>query len=205
LPQILQQKLPDGTKVPPLDYIKFDNLAFEIFFKESFSGLCAYCQYKFGFDLDQAKEVVHIAFIKLWETRETISPDLSVKSYLYKIITNISYDLFRHDKVKQKHEQQVLQNLAFNNNKNEFDKVEFNELRYKIDKAVSELPYQMRQIFEMSRYEGLKYLEISSKLSISVKTVETQMSRALVKLRHKLSDYLPFHLIVILLASLVIK
>ncbi len=205
MPQILQQKLPDGTKVPPLDYIKFDNLAFEIFFKESFSGLCAYCQYKFGFDLDQAKEVVHIAFIKLWETRETISPDLSVKSYLYKIITNISYDLFRHDKVKQKHEQQVLQNLAFNNNKNEFDKVEFNELRYKIDKAVSELPYQMRQIFEMSRYEGLKYLEISSKLSISVKTVETQMSRALVKLRHKLSDYLPFHLIVILLASLVIK
>lgn len=203
MPQILQQKLPHGTKVPPLDYIKFDNLAFGIFFKENFSGLCAYCQYKFGFDLDQAKEVVHIAFIKLWESRDSISPDLSVKSYLYKIITNVSYDLFKHDKVKQKHEKQVLQNSAFNYNKNEFDKIEFNELRNNIDKAVSELPYQMRQIFQMSRYEGLKYSEISSKLSISVKTVETQMSRALVKLRHKLSDYLPFYLIVILLASLV--
>lgn len=203
MPQILQQKLPDGTKVPPLDHIKFDSLSFEIFFKENFSCLCAYCQYKFGFNLDQAKEVVHIAFIKLWENRDTISPDLSVKSYLYKIITNVSYDLFRHDKVKQKHEKQVIQNLTLNYNKNEFAKVEFNELRNNIDKAVSELPYQMRQIFQMSRYEGLKYAEISSKLSISVKTVETQMSRALVKLRHKLSDYLPFYLIVILLASLV--
>jgi RNA polymerase sigma-70 factor, ECF subfamily len=59
----------------------------------------------------------------------------------------------------------------------------------------------MRKIFEMSRYEGLKYSQISSKLAISVKTVETQMSRALVKLRQKLSDYLTFYLIVILLAS----
>lgn len=200
--QIFRQKLPGDTKVSPLDHIKFDSLSFEIFFKENFSALCAYCQYKFGFDLDQAKEVVHIAFIKLWETRDTISPDLSVKSYLYKIIINVSYDLFRHDKVKQKHEKHVLQNFALNYNKNEFDKVEFNELRNNIDKAVSELPYQMRQIFQMSRYEGLKYAEISSKLSISVKTVETQMSRALVKLRHKLADYLPFYFIVILLASL---
>lgn len=199
MPQILQQKLPEGTKVSQVEPIKFDISSFETFFKENFSGLCVYCQYKFGFDLDQAKEVVHTAFIKLWETRDLTAQDISVKAYLYKIITNVSYDIFRHDKVKQEHEKYVLQNSAYSYNKNDFDKTEFNQLRKDIDKAVSELPDQMRKIFEMSRYEGLKYSEISSKLTISVKTVETQMSRALVKLRQKLADYLTFYFVVILL------
>ena len=202
MPQILQQKLPEAAKVPPVEPRKYDNSSFEIFFKENFSSLCVYCQYKFGFDLDQAKEVVHTAFIKLWETRHSIAPDLSAKAYLYKIITNISYDIFRHDKVKQKHEKHVLENSVLSFNKNDFDKTEFNQLKNDIDKAVAELPDQMRKIFEMSRYEGLKYWQISSTLTISVKTVETQMSRALVKLRQKLSDYLTFLFVVILLISL---
>jgi RNA polymerase sigma-70 factor (ECF subfamily) len=186
--------------VSQVEPIKFDNSSFETFFKENFSSLCVYCQYKFGFDLDQGKEVVHTAFIKLWEARDSIAPDLSVKAYLYKIITNVSYDIFRHEKVKQEHEKYV-QNSVYSDNKNDFDKTEFNQLRNDIDKAVSELPDQMRKIFEMSRYEGLKYSEISSKLTISVKTVETQMGRALVKLRQKLSDYLTFYFVVILLIS----
>lgn len=109
----------------------------------------------------------------------------------------------RHEKVKQKHEKHVLQTSELNYNKTDFDKAEFNELRNNIDKAVAELPEQMRKIFEMSRFEGLKYSEISSKLAISVKTVETQMSRALVKLRQKLSDYLPLYLFVILFSSVI--
>ncbi len=193
---MLPQKLFDDTKVTPSGSPSLDNSTFEVIFKESFSSLCVYCQFKFGFDLDQAKEVVHIAFIKLWENRETISHDLSIKSYLYKIITNVSYDLFRHDKVKQKHENHVFQNLPLGYNKNEYNKIEFKELTNNIDRAVSELPFQMRQVFELSRYEGLKYSEISSRLSISVKTVETQMSRALAKLRCKLSHYLPLYLLV---------
>lgn len=202
MPQIFQQKLPEAAKVLPVEPIVFDNSSFEIFFKENLSSLCLYCRYKFGFDLDQAKEVVHTAFIKLWETRDSMAPDLSVKAYLYRIITNISYDIFRHDKVKQKHEKHVLENSVLSFNKNDFDKTEFNQLKNDIDKAVAELPDQMRKIFEMSRYEGLKYWQISSTLTISVKTVETQMSRALVKLRQKLSDYLTFLFVVILLISL---
>ena len=185
--------------MPSLNYIKLDHPAFEIFFKENFSSLCVYCQYKFGFDVDQSKEVVHTAFIKLWETRDTISSDLTVKAYIYKIITNIGLDILRHEKVKQKHEKYVLQSSSFSYNKNDFDKAEFKQLRLDIDKAVSELPEQMRKIFELSRYEGLKYSAIASRLGISVKTVETQMSRALVKLRQKLTDYLVFYCFVALL------
>jgi RNA polymerase sigma-70 factor (ECF subfamily) len=176
-----------------INSLAFDNAAFETFFRENFTAMCGYCQYKFGFDVDVAKEAVHSAFIKLWENRSSISKDSSVKAYAYTIITNMSYDILRHNKVKQKHEKHLLDYSSFSYNKNDFDKSEFNELRNHLDKAISELPQQMRKIFELSRYEGLKYAEIASELSISVKTVETQMSRALVKLRDKLSAYFPLY------------
>lgn len=171
--------------------LKFDNAAFEVFFKQHFTSLCIHCQYKFNFDLNLAKEVVHSAFIKLWETRSTLSPDLSVKGYLYKIITNNSLDILKHNKVKKKHQEHVLQSALLNTDKREFEEVEIKQLSADIDEAIANLPEQMRKIFKLSRYEGLKYSAIAEHLNISVKTVETQMSRALAKLRQKLSDYLP--------------
>ena len=133
--------------------------------------------------------MVHTAFIKLWETRQNISPGVSVKSYLYKIITNNCHDLIKHEKVKLAYRKTVLEN-ASNRSVDEFQNADIKEMAANIDKAVAELPDQMRRIFELSRYEGMKYGEIAGHLDISVKTVETQMSRALVKLREKLAHYL---------------
>lgn len=156
-----------------------------------------YCQFKYGFDLDQAKEAVHIGFIKLWEKRESIYSDQSVKAYLYKIIINTCYDLLRHEKIKNQHERYFLQNRLANETMEDINVCELKQVKSDIAKAVAELPEQMRKIFVMSRYEGLKYSEIADKLSISVKTVETQMGRALVKLREKLESYLPFWVILL--------
>jgi len=178
--------------------LKLDDAAFEIFFKKNFISLCYYCQIKFGFDIDLAKEAVHTAFIKLWENRQTLSADLSITAYLYKIISNTCVDVLRHEKVKQKHEKYVLQNNCDDSLQNNYDHPDIRYLAADIDKAVSDLPEQMRRVFELSRYEGLKYTEISSHLNISVKTVETQISRALVKLRQKLSIYLPLYFILFL-------
>jgi RNA polymerase sigma-70 factor (ECF subfamily) len=50
----------------------------------------------------------------------------------------------------------------------------------------------------MNRFEGLKYAEIAVKLGISVKTVESQMSKALKILREKLIDYLGMIILFIL-------
>lgn len=196
----MKTNLPHGTSSSLLNNIKTDDSAFEIFFKENFSSLCAYCQYKFKLDIDLAKEASHAGFIKLWENRSSLCNDLSLKAYLYKIVTNICYDTLRHEKVKRKYEKQVFEHPTIKYNNSNFNRAEFNELKNNVDKAVAELPEQMRKIFELSRYEGLKYAEISSRLSISVKTVETQMSRALVKLRHRLSDYLTFYLVATCLA-----
>jgi RNA polymerase sigma-70 factor (ECF subfamily) len=183
--------LPDDWKEPSLNGTKFDEAAFALLFKTNFKPLCTYCQLKFGFELDTVKEVVHDSMVKLWEKRESLSTNLYIKGYLYKIVDNISFDIIRHERIKEKHLKNILQHssqkdLVVENN----DNYDFKQLSQNVDKAISEMPTQMRRIFEMSRDEGLKYTEISSQLKISIKTVEIQMSRALAKLRHKLSRFL---------------
>jgi len=71
------------------------------------------------------------------------------------------------------------------------------ELEKKIRSALNELPEQCRTVFQMSRFDELKYREIADKLGISVKTVESQMSKALRLLRVKLVDFLIFILLFI--------
>lgn len=71
----------------------------------------------------------------------------------------------------------------------EADSMVENELKVKIDTAIQELPEKCRDIFVMNRYENLKYHEIAERLQISVKTVETQMSKALQHMRIRLAEY----------------
>jgi len=70
-------------------------------------------------------------------------------------------------------------------------KMMLKELEEKLRDAMNALPQQCRTIFQMSRFDGLKYQEIADQLGISVKTVENQMGKALKQLRVKLIDYLP--------------
>ncbi len=68
--------------------------------------------------------------------------------------------------------------------------IESMELEDKIMEVVRSLPEKCREVFEMNRFDGLKYSEIADRLNISVKTVENQMSKALKILREKLSKYM---------------
>jgi len=194
---ILKDNLDNDHILPSFNATMFDDAAFEVFFKNHFTGLCAYCQYKFDFDLDLAKDAVHTGFIKLWENRQSISRELSIKAYLYKIITNISLDILKHDQVKLNHVRYIRQNFSESTGANDHNRVDFKQLGDDIEKAVAELPEQMRRIFKLCRYEELKNAEIADQLGISIKTVETQMSRALVKLRQKLSSYLVSYIILL--------
>lgn len=186
---MLNKRATDVNNAPTLGELQNNTAIFEKIFKNWFTPLCSHCQYKFGFDLEVAKDTVHTAFIKLWENRGRLPPDVCLKNYLYKTISNSCLDLLKHQKVKQKHMQFVMQNTFLDEPNSDFDVCDLKQLQIEIDKAVSELPEQMRRIFELSRYEGLKYREIASFLDISVKTVETQISRALIRLRQKLGQY----------------
>lgn len=187
-----------------LHHIRDDDDAFGHFFKAHFNTLCAWCQYRFGFDPDMAKEAVHSSFIKLWKTRANLDARLPVKAYLYKIIVNTSLDMIKGAKNRGRLEQYMQQHDIVDDASTSVDAFDTRQLQAAIDKAIAALPEQMRLVFELSRYEGLKYADIARELNISVNTVETQMTRALKKLREKLSGYLAFYA-ELLIISLLLK
>lgn len=183
--------------------IKDNDAAFEHFFKQHFASLCAWCHHKYGFDTDMAKEVVHTAFIKLWKNRSTVLPEMPIKAFLHTIINNTSLDILRHAKVRERFERYVQQRNEGTGSTTPQENYDTKKLSADIDSAVSELPEQMRTIFELSRYEGLKYAEIARQLNVSVNTVETQMGRALKKLRIKLAAYLSVYFIVMIINKII--
>jgi RNA polymerase sigma-70 factor (ECF subfamily) len=166
------------------------NVDFNELFREYFKPLCAYCQYKFGLDIDEAKDTVHSGFINLLESDFIFSSKLSARAYLYKIVTNICIDLARHKKVKQHHVLHIQQKMPESKFEMDYNGVEFKELENDIKKVIAEMPEKMREVFLLSRDNKFKNAEIAQKKGISIKTVETQMSRSLALLRLKLASYL---------------
>jgi RNA polymerase sigma-70 factor (ECF subfamily) len=173
----------------PGKYIPLDEAEFERIFHSSFVSLCTFCQLKYGFDPDLAKEVVHLSFIKLWQSRQRIDLQQPVKAYLYKIVHNTSFDALKDQQKQRLH--RLLSTDAGSERQHDYNTVEVKQLEEAVRYAVSQLPDQMRNVFEMSRYEGLKYTEIAERLNLSLKTVETHMRRALIKLRQLLARHLP--------------
>ena len=163
-----------------------DKAAFEELFRSYFTPLCSFAQ-KFVHDSDEAKDIVHQVFINLWNNRQEVDLNTSLKSYLFQGVQNRSLNFIRDNKKlvqfdTPQSETELAQYLDSR------DHLESSEAEQRINNALDELPEKMREIFLMNRFDGLKYREIAEKLDISIKTVETQMSRALKSLRDKLSD-----------------
>ncbi len=173
----------DKHSIQSLDAVSFEKL-----FRSHFSGLCFFAQ-KYVKDSVTAKEIVQDAFINLWEKRETIDMDRPVKSYLTMIIHN---KCSNHLRDNRKFDSFILnlENLIDVPENDGTDSMVADELKTKIDAAIDELPEKCREIFMLNRYENQKYQEIATKLQISVKTVETQMSKALQHMRIRLADYI---------------
>ncbi|HET9432604.1 MAG TPA: RNA polymerase sigma-70 factor [Chitinophagaceae bacterium] len=165
-----------------------DETAFEQVFKTHFKRLHAYA-FTILRDEVEAEEMVQQVFFKLWDRNEYLSLTGSVSAYLYRAVHNESLNYIKHQKVRSTHQLHIAYSM-----KNEVEhpakKILSGELEKKIHLALNELPEQCRTIFQMSRFDELKYREIADKLGISVKTVENQMGKALKLLREKLVDFL---------------
>ena len=136
---------------------------------------------------EEAEEVVQDVFVKFWEKCDTLSEDSSIKSYLYRSVHNSCLNTIKHEKVKDGYRQHMLQ-LMETSYQNEFDVEDPDKIRNRILEEIQSLPPRCSEIFQLSRYEGLKYQEIADHLGISVKTVEVQMGKALKVLRENLQD-----------------
>ena len=178
-----------------LRLIKRDEAVFEQVFKTHYKNLHAYALTMLKDD-DEAEEMVQQVFFKLWERAEHLSFSGSIAAYLYRAVHNESLNFLKHQKVKSAHHMHVAYSMK-NKSEQVHGKMMTKELEKKFREALSELPEQCRTVFQMSRFEEMKYKEIADKLEISIKTVENHMGKALKLLRTKLVDYLPFLLILL--------
>ncbi len=172
----------------------FSKQVIEEAFRAHFDGLYRYA-WTIIKDEPMAEEMVQNVFYKLWKNRETTTISQSVASYLYRSVYHECLNYLKHLKVKaawQAHAARTMENMN-----NAADKLKLKELEERLEEALRELPEQCRTIFQMSRFEELKYMEIAGKLGISVKTVENQMGKALKLLRGKLADFLPVFLFIL--------
>ena len=176
--------------------IRMDKRAFEELFRSFFPSLVLFAQ-KYVPDQDTAKEIVHNVFINLWEKRQQVDTGSPLKSYLFTSVHNRCLNYIRDQKKFDK-DDTIFQRLDSTEFSDGVNRLEEQELEQRIFDALQALPEKCREIFNMNRFDGLKYAEIAEKQGISVKTVETQMSKALKILREKLIDYLGMIILFIL-------
>ena len=184
------------TETEQIDLIrnikKGDKRSLELIFRRLYPRLCTYAQ-KFIHDINDAEEIVQELFYTVWKHRDRLDENQSLQSYLFTAVKNRSLNLLESRKSKSKRDELLwyLYSQQSTDNNNAHQALLASDLEESIVIAVEHLPKECKKIFELSRFEGLKYQEIAQRLNISLKTVETQMSRALFKLRVELREYLP--------------
>ena len=165
-----------------------DSDAFSEIFKAYYKDLVMFA-FSIIKEMASSEEIVQDTFVKLWEDHENLDVKISLKSILLKTTQNRCIDWHRHKKIISIHSEYIINN----NHIFEYDTdkyILFSELNLAIESAMIRMPARFREAYEMNRNKGLKYQEIADELSVSVKTVEARISKALEFLRNELKDFL---------------
>ena len=146
-------------------------------------------------NIQDAEDILQNVFLRFWEIRASLQLDTSLNTYLLTMVKNHCINHLKHQQVVQRYSAnrmtELQQEMSFNYyafSKFNPEQMDIESLERLTEKAIGELPEQCRKVFELSRYEGLKYREIAERLGISVKTVETHISNALKILRVTMKD-----------------
>ncbi|PST83564.1 RNA polymerase sigma-70 factor [Pedobacter yulinensis] len=169
---------------------------FEALFKQHFGELHEYA-YSILRDWDLAEDVVASMFLRLWEKYNWEEEKGAIRAYLYRSVYHDSLNYIRDQKVKTRYQTRTAHAMK-DETDNAAGKIELSQLEKRLAAALNTLPEKCRTVFQLSRYENLKYQEISAKLGISLKTVEAHMGKALKTLRFELQEYLPLFVILFL-------
>ncbi len=133
---------------------------------------------------EEAEDIVHDVFLKIWNSRETLTAIDSINSYLYKMSRNQAINGLR----RKAKERLVLAELRQEPMAifPDIDPASQKEVRDSIQQAISKLSPQQRKVFLLSRQDGLKHEQIAEELGISITTVKTHIGRALQFLREEI-------------------
>jgi RNA polymerase sigma-70 factor (family 1) len=159
---------------------------FESLFRSSYISLVRYAKTLIK-DHDTAEEIVQDLFFKLWQDREKLIIESSLNGYLFRSVHNRCLHHIEHIKVVERHAEEMSYQQT-ESQESPSDILNYKELQEKIARIMERLPERCGQIFRMSRFEGLKYIEIAERLSVSIKTVEANMGKALKEFRKELTQ-----------------
>lgn len=165
---------------------KGDVKEFESLFRSSYVSLVRYARTLVK-DHDTAEEIVQDLFFRIWQDREKLNIESSLNGYLFRSVHNRCLHFIEHTKVVERHAEQMSY-IEAESPESPSDILNYKELQEKVARILERLPERCGKIFAMSRFEGLKYNEIAEKLSVSVKTVEANMGRALKEFRKELAQ-----------------
>lgn len=131
-----------------------------------------------------AEDLCQGIFLKIWENRNKLSPEIPLENQIFQIARSLVIDYYRAKTAQKK----ILANFTKRETEEpsqlEVDPQKVSSLK----KAIDELPSKRKEIFKLSRFHGLSYEEIAEELSISKNTVHSQISKALNTLRKKLAS-----------------
>lgn len=174
-----------------------NKVVFDFVFHYYYSGLCAFCE-RMTHSEEVAEDIVQELFVNLWIKNNQLKITTSLKNYLFTSIKNRSLDYLKHEQRKAVKLNRLAKESVPDENLSSlwFAESELNEI---VEKSLNKLPPRCREIFLLSRVEGLKNQQIAEKLNLSRRTVELQVSNALRLLRTEMAAYLPLHILMLLI------
>lgn len=150
-----------------------------------YKKLCDYAN-NLARDNFKSEDIVQNVITRMWLNRKKLSPDISIKNYLYKSVYNEFIDQYRKETAVTILEKKYIEGL---------DKVvevqdggETNRLMTLVKNEIEQLPPKCKETFLLSKQDGLTYIEIAEYQNVSINTVEKQMVKAFSILRKKMKE-----------------
>lgn len=165
-----------------------DEKVFEAVYRHYFRSLCGFCS-QYVSEQEEIEEIVQDTLVWLWENRSSLVEELTLKTLLFTIVKNKALNRISHFEVRRRVYQIISEKYE-----REFSNPNFyleNELLQLYEEALTKLPKEFREAYEMNRTQRLTHKEIAGKLNVSPQTINYRIGQALKLLRIALKDYLP--------------
>ncbi len=175
------------------------NIAFKKLFDEYYSLMCSLA-FEYVNDYFTARTIAEDVMLTIWEKKENLHITCSLKQYLLKSTRNRSIDYLRQNNNSRNFlnidDIDAAHTTCFLSEEDLFEQIISDELEIKIHDLINKMPEECRNVFVLSRYDGLQNQEIANRLNISINTVKYHIKNALSNLRIELQEYIAFLIII---------